>query len=109
MRADSFLRYVLLQLTSGVVASDPNIMARCVMRTSRSDSDVVTGLEIWRQMAVTMAGLAETQVVTLLRQIMTLTEWNPEWSPGPYPQYGWDFPEEIPEKFGKTPETLSEC
>ena len=31
---------------------------------------------------------------------------------GPYPQYGWDFPEEIPEKFRKnsekTPETLSE-
>ena len=27
----------------------------------------------------------------------------------PQPQYGWDFPEEIPEKnSGKTPETLSE-
>ena len=23
---------------------------------------------------------------------------------GPYPQYGWDFPEEIPEKFRKDPE-----
>ena len=22
---------------------------------------------------------------------------------GPYPQYGWDFPEEIPEKFRKDP------
>ena len=27
---------------------------------------------------------------------------------GPYPQYGWDFPEEIPEKSGETMETLSE-
>ena len=27
---------------------------------------------------------------------------------GPYPQYGWDFPEEIPEEFRKDPETLSE-
>ena len=27
---------------------------------------------------------------------------------GPYPQYGWDFPEEIPEKFRKDPGTLSE-
>ena len=28
---------------------------------------------------------------------------------GPYPQYGWDFPEEIPERFrNQTPETLSE-
>ena len=26
----------------------------------------------------------------------------------PYPQYGWDFLEEIPETSGKTPETLSE-
>ena len=26
----------------------------------------------------------------------------------PYPQYGWDFLEEIPEKFRKDPETLSE-
>ena len=26
----------------------------------------------------------------------------------PHPQYGWDFPEEIPEKFGTPPETLSE-
>ena len=26
----------------------------------------------------------------------------------PYPQYDWDFPEEIPEKIGKTPETPSE-
>ena len=24
-------------------------------------------------------------------------------SVGPYPQYGWDFPEEIPEKFRKDP------
>ena len=23
---------------------------------------------------------------------------------GPHPQYGWDFPEEIPEKFQKDPE-----
>ena len=28
---------------------------------------------------------------------------------GPYPQYGWDFPEEIPGKFWEPPpETLSE-
>ena len=27
---------------------------------------------------------------------------------GPYPQYGWDSPEEIPENSGKTPEILSE-
>ena len=27
---------------------------------------------------------------------------------GPYPPYGWDFPEETPEKFRKDPETLSE-
>ena len=27
---------------------------------------------------------------------------------GPDPQYGWDFPEEIPENSGKTPEMLSE-
>ena len=27
---------------------------------------------------------------------------------GPYPQYGWDFPEETPENSRKTPETLSE-
>ena len=27
---------------------------------------------------------------------------------GPYPQYGWHFPEEIPQKFGRTPETSSE-
>ena len=49
-----------------------------VMRTSSSDSDVVTGLEIWRQMAVTYAGSAQTRVVTLLKRIMTPTEWNPE-------------------------------
>ena len=48
MKADNFLRCVLLHSTSG----DPNIM----VRTSSSDSDVVTGLEIWRQMAVTYAG-----------------------------------------------------
>ena len=27
---------------------------------------------------------------------------------GPHPQYGWDLPEEVPEKTGKTPETHSE-
>ena len=27
----------------------------------------------------------------------------PEEVPGPYPQYGWHFPEEIPEKFRKDP------
>ena len=27
---------------------------------------------------------------------------------GPHPRYGWGFPEEIPKKTGKTPETLSE-
>ena len=74
MQADNFLRYVLLHSTSG----DPNIMVRRVMRTSSSDSDVVTGLEIWRQMAVTYAGSAQTRVATLLKQIVTPTEWNPE-------------------------------
>ena len=77
MKADNFLKYVLLHSTSG----DPNIMVRRIMRTSSSDSDVVTGLEIWRQMAVTYAGSAQTRVVTLLKQIMTPTEWNPEKSP----------------------------
>ena len=48
------------------------------MRTTSSDSEVVTGLEIWRQMAVTYAGSAQTRVVTLLKQIMTPSEWNPE-------------------------------
>ena len=47
MKADNFLRYVLFHSTSG----DPNIMVRRIMRTSSSDSEVVTGLEIWRQMA----------------------------------------------------------
>ena len=40
-----------------------------------------TGLEIWRQMAVTYAGSAQIRVVTLLKQIMTPTEWNPDKSP----------------------------
>ena len=48
------------------------------MRTSSSDSDAVTGLEIWRQMAVTMQVTTQTRVVTLFEQIMTPTEWNPE-------------------------------
>ena len=74
IKADNFLRYVLLHSTSG----DPNIMVRRIMRTSSSDSEVVTGLEIWRQMAVTYAGSAQTRVVTLLKQIMTPSEWNPE-------------------------------
>ena len=30
-----------------------------------------------------------------------------EKSIGPYPQYGWDFPEEIPEKFRKDPGSVS--
>ena len=74
MKADNFLRHVLLHSRSG----DPNIMVRRIMRTSSSDSDVVTGLEIWRHMAVTYAGSAQTRVVTLLKQIMTPTERNPE-------------------------------
>ena len=49
-------------------------MVRRVMRTSNSDSDVVTGLEIWRQVAVTYAGSAQAQVVALLKHIMTPTE-----------------------------------
>ena len=73
MKADSFLRHVLLHSTSG----EPNIMVRRIMRTSSSDSDVVTGLEIWRQTAVTYVGSAQTRVVTLLKQIITPTEWNP--------------------------------
>ena len=74
VKADNFLKYVLLHSTSG----DPNIMVRRAMRTSSSDSDVVTGLEIWRQMAVTYAGSAQTRVVTLLKQIMTPTEGIPK-------------------------------
>ena len=83
MTADNFLRYALLHSTSG----DPNIMVRRIMRTSSSDSDVVIGLEIWRQMAVTYAGSAQTQVVTLLKQIMTPTKWNPENSPNVLQMY----------------------
>ena len=70
MKADNFLRCVLLHSTPG----DPNITVRRIMRTSSSDSDIVTGLEIWHQMAVTYAGSAQTWVVTLLKQIMTSTE-----------------------------------
>ena len=77
LKADNFLRYVLLHSTTG----DPNVMVRRIMRTTSSDSEVVTGLEIWRQMAVTYAGSAQTRVVTLLKQIMTPSEWNPEKSP----------------------------
>ena len=58
MKAHNFLRYVLFHSTSG----DPNIIFR---------RDVVTGLEIWRQMAVTYVGSTQTRVVTLLKQIMT--------------------------------------
>ena len=83
MKADNFIRYVLLHSTSG----DPNIMVRRIMRTSSSDSDVVTGLEIWHQMAVTYAGSAQTRVVTLLKQIMTPSEWNPEKSPNVLQMY----------------------
>ena len=83
MKADNFLVYVLLHSTS----SDTNIMVRRIMRTSSSDSDVITGLEIWRQMAVTYAGSAQTRVVTLLKQIMTPSEWNPEKSPNVLQMY----------------------
>ena len=83
MQADNFLRYVLLHSTSG----DPNTMVRRIMRTSSSDSDVVTGLEIWRQMVVTYAGSAQTRVVTLLKQIMTPPQWNPEKSPNVLQMY----------------------
>ena len=62
MKADNFLRHVLLHSTSG----DPSIMVRRIMRTSSSDSEVVIGLEIWRQMDVTYTGSAQTRVVTLL-------------------------------------------
>ena len=74
MKADNLLRCVLIHSTS----CDPNITVRRIMRTSSSDSDVVTGLEIWRQTAVTCAGSTQTRVVTLLKQIITPTEWNPE-------------------------------
>ena len=57
---------------------DPNIMARRVMRTSSSDSDAITGLEIWRHMAVTYAGSTQIRVVTFLKQIMTPTERTPK-------------------------------
>ena len=63
MKAGNFVKYVLLHSTSG----DRDIMVCQVMRTSSSDSDVVTGLEIW-QMAVTYAGSARAWVVTLLKQ-----------------------------------------
>ena len=53
-------------------------MVHRIMRTTSSDSEIVAGLEIWRQMAVTYAGSAQTRVVTLLKQIMTPSEWNPE-------------------------------
>ena len=56
LKADNFLRYVLFHSTTG----DPNVMVRRIMRTTSSDSEVVTGLEIWRQMAVTYAGSAQT-------------------------------------------------
>ena len=83
MKADNFLKCVLLHSMSG----DPNIMVRRIMRASSSDSDVVTGLEFWRQMAVTYAGSAQTRVVTLLKQIMTPTEWNPGKSPNVLQMY----------------------
>ena len=83
LRADNFLRYVLLHSTSG----DPNVMVRRIMRTTSSDSEIVAGLEIWRQMAVTYAGSAQTRVVTLLKQIMTPSEWNPEKSSNVLQQY----------------------
>ena len=37
-------------------------MVRRIRGASSSDSDVVTGLEIWRQIAVTYAGSAQTRV-----------------------------------------------
>ena len=83
LKADNFLRYVLLHSTSG----DPNVMVRRIMRTTSSDSEIVAGLEIWRQMAVTYAGSAQTRVVTLLKQIMTPSEWNPEKSSNVLQQY----------------------
>ena len=83
LKADNFLRYVLLHSTSG----DPNVMVRRIMRTTSSDSEIVAGLEIWRQMAVTYAGSAQTRVVTLLKQIMTPSEWNPEKSSSVLQQY----------------------
>ena len=67
MKADNLLKHVLLHSTSG----DPSIVVRRIVRTSSSDSDVVTGLEIWRQVAVTYD---QTRVVTHLKQIMTPTE-----------------------------------
>ena len=83
LKADNFLRYVLLHSTSG----DPNVMVRRITRTTSSDSEIVAGLEIWRQMAVTYAGSAQTRVVTLLKQIMTPSEWNPEKSSNVLQQY----------------------
>ena len=83
MRVDNFPRYVLLHSTSG----DPNMMVRRVMRTSCSDSDVVTGLELWKQMAVTYVRSAQTQIVALLKEILTPAEWNPERSPNVLQMY----------------------
>ena len=52
-----------------------------------TDSDVVTALEIWRQVVVTYEGSAQTRVVALLKQIMTHTQWNPEKSTNVFHMY----------------------
>ena len=83
LKADFFLRYTLLHATSG----DPNVMVRRIMRTSDSDSGSVTGLEIWRQMSIHIAGSAKTRTVSLLKQIMSPVEWNAEKSKDVIQQY----------------------
>ena len=83
LKADFFLRYTLLHVTSG----DPNVMVRRIMRPSDSDSGAVTGLEIWRQMSIHFAGSAKTRTASLLKQIMSPVEWNAEKSKVVIQQY----------------------
>ena len=71
MKADNFLRYVLLHSTSG----NPNIMVRRIMRTSSSDSDVVTDSKSGVN-GRHLCRISSTRAVTLLKQIMTPTEWK---------------------------------
>ena len=55
--ADFFLRYTLLHATSG----DPNVTVRRIMPTSNSDSGVVTGLDVWRQVTHQFARSSKSQ------------------------------------------------
>ena len=73
VKPDMFCRYVF-HSTSG----DPSIMVRCVMRTSSSDSDVVSGLEILRQMDGShVCRICSNSSSHSSQAIMAPTEWNP--------------------------------